>query len=69
MIRVVRLQSSYQPVEDPLLPPAEQAVRPIYRELIHSSHPHPTALSAQIAKYLIIAMGKGEVTRENCATI
>lgn len=56
-------------MEDPLLPPDERAVGPIYRELIHSSHPHPTALSAQIAKYLITVLGKNEVTGAPCATI
>jgi len=43
----------YRPVEDPLINPDEQVVKPVYVQLFKPSQSYPTIMSSTIAKYAI----------------
>jgi hypothetical protein len=59
----VRLLSSYQPVDDPLIRSNDESARGTYSELFRPSQPHPTVQSARHVKYLIVASSKFIVFR------
>ena len=70
VITFVCLDSSYQPVEDPLLPADASAFGSMFQELIRPSQPYPSISSAQIAKHLITALSKDRlIFKDKCVSI